>query len=385
MSKHHRHADSWGKTVTNPYDPQIGQAAQQTANTAAQSQQFSEQFYNDHIVPLLQQSVNQGQQSMDEQNTLFQAEEQQMKQQEDAYNSYVAPLQQLDYNEAQQQDQRYQQYGIPAEDNYYNAVANYSSPDEMEREATSALGDMRTAEASQQDGLMRNLATMGVSPNSPAAVSAMSDMAVQNAASEAGAMNTARNNARMMGLQLTSDAANFGRGGASNIINFGNASTGQGAAGSSSVLNAGQAAGTSANGAFGISQGMLASGNSAAAVPFQGYGQALQGYGNNLNAYAGLGSTAMNDQAEMNGAMWGGLGSMVGTAAGLAIHSDRRLKTDIREVGRLPSGLKIYKFKFKGSDAEHIGVLADEAEKIFPHAVSTDEHGFKMVDYGQLR
>jgi hypothetical protein len=72
-----------------------------------------------------------------------------------------------------------------------------------------------------------------------------------------------------------------------------------------------------------------------------------------------------------------GFGSVVG--------SDRRLKTEITRIGKLPSGIPFYLFKYIGSDEQQVGVMADEVLKVIPEAVSKDEDGFYMVDYGKLR
>ena len=62
--------------------------------------------------------------------------------------------------------------------------------------------------------------------------------------------------------------------------------------------------------------------------------------------------------------------------------SDRRAKTDIREMGRAKNGLKIYSFKYKGDPEKvtHIGFMADEVEKKHPEAVGL-AGGLKTVDY----
>lgn len=66
--------------------------------------------------------------------------------------------------------------------------------------------------------------------------------------------------------------------------------------------------------------------------------------------------------------------------------SDRRLKTDIHLIGKLHSGLNVYTFKYHESPTvTHMGVMADEVEKVMPHAVSTDESGYLQVSYGMLR
>ncbi len=65
------------------------------------------------------------------------------------------------------------------------------------------------------------------------------------------------------------------------------------------------------------------------------------------------------------------------------LFSDRRLKTDVVRVGTMPSGLPIYEYSI--FDRREIGVMADEAEKLFPKAVVTGADGIKRVDYGAIR
>lgn len=64
--------------------------------------------------------------------------------------------------------------------------------------------------------------------------------------------------------------------------------------------------------------------------------------------------------------------------------SDVRLKRDIKRIGALPSGIPIYFFRYHWSDDPHIGVMAHEAERVFPEAVVYDGDGFGMVDYSRI-
>ncbi len=65
--------------------------------------------------------------------------------------------------------------------------------------------------------------------------------------------------------------------------------------------------------------------------------------------------------------------------------SDRRLKTDIQLVGKLDSGLNVYMFRYvKAPEVVHMGVMADEVEKVIPEAVSTDDDGYQQVCYAML-
>ena len=62
--------------------------------------------------------------------------------------------------------------------------------------------------------------------------------------------------------------------------------------------------------------------------------------------------------------------------------SDRRLKHDIKKIGKTDDGLPIYKFRYKGDPSEqiHVGFMAQDVEKVHPEAVG-ESHGYKTVDY----
>jgi hypothetical protein len=77
-------------------------------------------------------------------------------------------------------------------------------------------------------------------------------------------------------------------------------------------------------------------------------------------------------------------GSAAKAAAAIPASSDIRLKRDIERVGTLPSGLPTYEFSYIWGPERHIGVMAHEAERVFPEAISHDADGFAMVDYSQI-
>lgn len=93
-----------------------------------------------------------------------------------------------------------------------------------------------------------------------------------------------------------------------------------------------------------------------------------------------------SDTSGYNGAqVLGGLGSLasgIGAVGGL--FSDRRLKTDIKPVGKLDSGIGLYSYRFKGDDVRHVGVMADEVKKVIPDAVKRHHSGFDKVDYERV-
>ena len=76
----------------------------------------------------------------------------------------------------------------------------------------------------------------------------------------------------------------------------------------------------------------------------------------------------------------GGLG-----LAGLGMYntgmfSDIRLKTDIKPVGKSPSGVNIYSFQYKDMEGTYEGVMAHEV----PWASVMNDNGYYMVDYSKL-
>ncbi len=76
-----------------------------------------------------------------------------------------------------------------------------------------------------------------------------------------------------------------------------------------------------------------------------------------------------------------------GTAIGNVIKfvaSDARLKRDIELISRRDDGLGIYRYRYLWSDTEYVGVLAQEAAAIAPHAVRRGADGWFRVNYDAL-
>ena len=81
----------------------------------------------------------------------------------------------------------------------------------------------------------------------------------------------------------------------------------------------------------------------------------------------------------------GGGGRGGGGRGGGGRRSDIRLKEDIVPLMHLGNGLKLYAFRYRGSDhTVYVGVMAQEVQKIDPSAVSYDRQGYLMVDYDRI-
>ena len=82
---------------------------------------------------------------------------------------------------------------------------------------------------------------------------------------------------------------------------------------------------------------------------------------------------------------FGDLMDAVGTAAKIAsvvipFFSDKRLKENVKTIGKTKDGQDIVRFNYKGSDQTHIGLIAQDVEKKHPEAVGV-AGGFKTVNY----
>jgi hypothetical protein len=81
----------------------------------------------------------------------------------------------------------------------------------------------------------------------------------------------------------------------------------------------------------------------------------------------------------------GGGGRGGGGRGGGGRRSDIRLKEDIAPLMHLGNGLKLYAFRYRGSDhTVYVGVMAQEVQKIDPSAVSYDRQGYLLVDYDRI-
>jgi len=72
--------------------------------------------------------------------------------------------------------------------------------------------------------------------------------------------------------------------------------------------------------------------------------------------------------------------------------SDVRMKENIKALGWLPNGLPVYSYDYKAEfkddkycgHGKHVGVMAQDVEKMIPDAVITRSDGYKMVDYSKV-
>jgi hypothetical protein len=71
-------------------------------------------------------------------------------------------------------------------------------------------------------------------------------------------------------------------------------------------------------------------------------------------------------------------------ASGIFTISDRRLKENIREIGDLFGKLPVYSYNYNGQDVPRVGLMAQDVEKMVPHAVIEFARDRKAVDYSRV-
>lgn len=248
------------------------------------------------------------------------------------------------------------------QDRMIGEAKEWDTPVMAEQMAGTAVADTETQLAGAEAARTRSMTRMGVNPTSGAFDANSNSMSLAKAGIKTAASNAGRTQARNEGRMLTDRAA----GSLAGYPSMAMQTTGN-------SLTAGTAPLTIVN------QGMagLASGYNAAGATSAGAAStAANLYGTQQSAW----NAHRQQQAQEEAGMW----SAAGTVAGALIYaSDRRVKKDIKKVGETPDGLGLYKFKYKGGEEMHIGVMAQEVEKVKPEAVSLKD-GIKHVDYSKI-
>ena len=264
----------------------------------------------------------------------------------------------------------------PLQDEFIKAAREYDTPAKQAQAAAEARADVVKSMGLQSQANSRQMARMGINPNSGRFQEQNRLDNLNTALASAGAQNAARTQMRDKALALKGDAINIGSGLPSSAA----AAYGLGMnAGNSATGNAVQA-----NGNWRANVGIVGQGMQGAMQGYANQGNILNSlYGNQVNAWAA--------QQQANATSAAGLGQLVGTGIGAyAALSDARTKTIIKPAGELPNGIKLYLFEYKPEfratwgDGQYIGVIAQEVEKVVPEAVTEGNDGYKVVDYRKV-
>lgn len=186
----------------------------------------------------------------------------------------------------------------PLEKQLVKEAETYNTDAKREELARTASADVSQAFGVARGQQNRQLAAVGLRPDSNRFAALNNNLLVQEALGKAGAQNKARTDAEGLGYAKLQDAANMGRGLASN------ASTAYGVsinAGNSAAGNA-QAGGNFMGQGYGQASGMYSAGANA-------YGTAGNIYGNEFNSRM----QGYNAQQQAAGGFAKGVGSLIGT------------------------------------------------------------------------
>lgn len=270
-------------------------------------------------------------------NQMMDAQSQQMQQAQDYYN--------------------YQRDTFrPVEQGLVRDAERFNTEDYRESKAREAAAAAGTAFSQTQGASNRAMASMGINPNSGRFASMTNQSNLALAAGRANAMTGARNQAEQLGFARRMDVTGLGR-------NLAGAAT-------AAYQGAGQA-GT------GAGNTLAAPGNQFQ----QGLANAGQTYGNMANIQANVYRADQESGLDVGGVMQG-------TAAlyKVGAFSDRRLKTNIKEVGRDErTMLPLYEFEYAGKPGTtYLGVMSDDVRKKFPDMVIVMPNGYDAVNYAGL-
>lgn len=130
----------------------------------------------------------------------------------------------------------------------------------------------------------------------------------------------------------------------------------------------------------------LASGSQIAMPTFAGTPQTGVGGTDVAGITASAGAQAQNSYNQQMGQWNSTAGGLFGLGANaLMAFSDERLKTDIEPTGEKVAGVPVKTWRWKGSNENGVGVMAQELEKKHPELVDNSHpSGYKRVNYGGL-
>jgi len=262
---------------------------------------------------------------------------------------------------------------------YGMSQSPFVAPD-WQQGADRATEYMRLTQGEQRDALDNKLRNQGLDPSSDAYKGAMRDQKVAGDYAVGNATAGVQNQLYNQALGARGQAYQEGAGMLSAGLGVGqqdwNQKYGLAGLGSQDAARMAQ---------LGLS-GMPAIATSPGVSSFNSVGiPGLDVMGAYQNQYNSQMDQYKQQMAQYNAGM-GGMAALGGTALqyGLPLMlSDARAKRDIKKVGALDSGLPIYSYRYAGSPRTEVGVMAQEAERVVPDAV-TEIGGLKHVDYKRL-
>jgi hypothetical protein len=315
-----------GSSAPPAPDPKIGQAALKQAELGQQYLDFSKEQFK----------VSQG----------MQAE----------YNSMVKEATGFFMSQAKADRDRWESVFKPLEDQFVQEAKDVDSPERLDQAAATARADVQSASAAQRGASERQMASMGVSPDSGRFAGADRALGLGTALGSVDAQNRARDTLRAKGTAMRADAINLGKGlpaSAASLVGAGLGAAGQPLA----QLNA--------------SQGIMQPGYGAAIQGAAGMGNTLNNlYANQLKGY--------EVQSKIDAANAAGMGDFAGkvVGAGITYFSTKKAKTDLKPVAEGSSlkaveAMPVETYDYKpeavamglGEEGRHVGPMAEDFAK----------------------
>ena len=205
---------------------------------------------------------------------------------------------------AKQAQQRLESKYYPIEDKFAQEAQDYNSPARAAQRSAAAQGDVATAFQGQRNAALQNLESYGIDPSQTRYGALDLGARISQAAAQAGAATTSRNQSEATGLALQGEAINIGRG-----------YPGQIAQSYGTAINAGNSGVASGLGTSSTYGSMMGSPTQWAGLANQsnatGMGAMNAGFQNQMAGFNANAAIAQNQAS--------GIGSMVGTAAGIGV------------------------------------------------------------------
>lgn len=255
----------------------------------------------------------------------------------------------------------------PLEKQIVSEATNYNSEAESAKRGAALSGDVRQAFASARGIDTRNKTRMGINPSDGAFDS--NELSIAEALGTAQALNQGRQQAETLGRALRSDAANLGRGLASQQATSAGVALNSG---NSSVNNAGIP---------------LAQAQSATAMGGAGFNTAISG-NNSAGQLYGQVAQIQGQPNQLMGALGGIAGQFAGTEKGagaLMAFSDENMKENIVPAGTedaldAVNKTPVSSWKYKDGMADggiHVGPMAQDVQRTMGNKAAP---GGKQID-----
>lgn len=249
---------------------------------------------------------------------------------------------------------RYNSVFAPIEDKVASEAMNYDSPTEVAARQGRAAATVQGQFDAARDQNTRQMAAMGVSPDSGRSTQAGIDQSNQLALAKAGAVNTEATNSKLMGMQLRQQAAGLGRGTAGLGLQGSQLAVGAGSAGIGGVNATLAGRGAAITPALQYASGATSAGGTAGSLLNSQHGNQVRAYGAQSEAYGGLVSSGA-----------GIVGAAIGAGMFMSSEDTKERVSPVDDDAALTALRKVpvSQWSYKpgmGDGGQHVGPMAED-------------------------